>query len=314
MTNEQKRFANKKWGVFNHYLNGVQNGGDLCRNPGGKITSWNECVEEFDVERLAYNLNKMGAGYYFITLMQGGKYMCSPNATFDIICGTNPGEACSKRDLPLDLYKALSKYDIDLFLYYTGDGPHLDLNAGPKMGMGEPRIPATETFLKNWSSVLKEFSERYGDKVKGWWIDGCYDWLGYNKETLGYYEKAIRSGNPNALIAYNYAGANGGDLISAPRHEDYFAGERNDFTDIPSVAEINGTLTHMFAPLGILPEGCGGGAWAFPGVKRSKEYMLDYIRKVNSIGAPVTVDIIVYRDGSFDTEQENLLTYVGQNL
>ena len=64
----------------------------------------------------------------------------------------------------------------------------------------------------------------------------------------------------------------------------------------------------------MLPEGAGGGAWAFPGTKRDKDYMLDYIRRVNAVGAPVTVDIIVYRDGSFDPEQQQLLEYVGKNL
>lgn len=58
--------------------------------------------------------------------MHGKRYMCSPNSTYDKIGELNPGEACSVRDLPMDLYKALSKYGIDLYLYYTGDGPHKD--------------------------------------------------------------------------------------------------------------------------------------------------------------------------------------------
>lgn len=314
MSKASERFAAAKWGVFNHYLEGMQNGKGALRNPSGRVTGWSEAVNEFDAEKLAYNLHKMGARYYFITLMQGSKYMCAPNTAYDAICGTKPGEACSERDLPLDIYNALSKYGIDLFLYYTGDGPHLDPAAGERMGMGEPRIPVTERFLNNWSSVLREFSERYGDRVKGWWIDGCYGWLGYDGETLGYYDRAIRSGNPEALIAYNFGGAAGGKLVAAPHKEDYFAGERNDFIDIPEAGVINGEQTHIFAPLGVLPEGAGGGAWAFPGIKRDKDYMLDYIRRVNSAGAPVTVDIIVYRDGSFDPEQQQLLEYVGKNL
>lgn len=308
------RFAAGKWGVFNHYLFGMQNGKDPLRNPGGKITSWDACVREFDVERLAAALHKMGAGYYFITLMQGGKYMCAPNAAYDRICGTQPGEACSTRDLPMELAAALGKYGIDLYLYYTGDGPHLDPAAGERMGMTEPRTPVTPRFLENWSSVLQEFAMRYGNQVKGWWIDGCYGWLGYNRETLDYYDRAIHAGNPEALISYNYGGAKEGELQAAPHREDYFAGERNDFIDIPGARLINGEQTHVFAPLGVLPPGYGGGAWGFPGVKRDKDYMLDYIRRVNAIGAPVTVDIVVYRDGSFDPEQEELLAYVGRNL
>lgn len=308
------RFSESKWGVFNHYLCGLQNGGSSLRNPSGRVTSWNECVNEFDVERLAYSLHKMHAGYYFITLMQGGRYLCAPNAVYDKICGTKPGEACSERDLPMDLSLALEKYGIDLYLYYTGDGPFLDPELGVKMGMTEPRKPVTEFFLNNWSAVLREFAERYGDRVKGWWIDGCYGWLGYNEQTLDYYDRAIRAGNPNALIAYNYAGAAEGELKCSPHKEDYFAGERNDFVCVPPSRMVNGEQTHVFAPLGVLPPQYGGGAWAFPGVKHDKEYMLDYIKRVNAVGAPVTVDIVVYRDGSFDPEQEELLTYVGSHL
>lgn len=113
------RFSKRGYGVFNHYMNPMQNGGWEVRNPSGRITDWSSAVEEFDTEKLAYALHKMGAGYYCITMMQSTKYMCAPNETFDRMSGTKPGEACCKRDLPADLYAALSKYDIDLFLYRT---------------------------------------------------------------------------------------------------------------------------------------------------------------------------------------------------
>ena len=314
MSEAADRFLAKKFGVFSHYLNGIQNGGDSRRNPSGKRTTWNGLVNELDTDKLAYSLNKMGAGYFFITLMQGTAQLCAPNSAFDRICGTKPGEACSTRDLPADLYDSLSKYGIDLFLYYTGDGPHLTPVINELMGMPEPRIPVTEKFLNNWSEVLREYSERYGNKVKGWWIDGCYDWLGYNEKTLAYYDRAIKSGNPDALIAYNYAGAAEGPLIRSPYPEEYVAGERNDFICIPQGRYIDGAQAHVFAPLGVLPEGYGGGAWAFPGTKRDREYMLDYIKKVDAAGATVTVDIVLYRDGGFAPEQEELLTYVGTHL
>ena len=119
----QDRFYGKKWGVFNHFLQVIQNDPN-AKNSYGKQTDWNTLVSEFDTEILAKNLHEMGAGYYVITVMQGTKYMLAPNATFDKIAGTKPGEACSTRVLIEDLYQSLSKYDIDLFLYFTGDGPY----------------------------------------------------------------------------------------------------------------------------------------------------------------------------------------------
>ena len=130
--------------------------------------------------------------------------MIAPNATYDAIADTKPGEACSERDLILDLYEALKKYDIDLCLYYTGDGPYKDVEIGRKFGFAEPRGTVTMDFVQKWSSVLEEYAVRYGDKIKAWWLDGMYaDYFGYTQELMEPYYQAIKMGNPNALVAFN---------------------------------------------------------------------------------------------------------------
>lgn len=312
MSEAQDRFLIKKWGVFNHYLYGMLNGGPL-RNPSGKKADWDTTVNEFDVELLAKNLHEMGAGYYFITIMQGGRQLCAPNEAFDRICGTKPGEACSTRDLPMDLYYALKKYDIDLYLYFTGDGPHLDKECGEKMGMGEPRIPVTDKFINNWSSVLKEYAERYKDKVKGWWIDGCYDFLGYNDDYLEYYHRAIKSGNPDGMMACNRTGTS--EMAPGSSKEEFTCGEQLDFDKLPESRYINGVQGHLLIPLGVNPEnGDKGHTWCMPGIKRTKEEVANFIKQANKIGIPVTVDIAIYRDGSFDSEQLEFMKYVGRNV
>jgi len=315
MSKATDRFLSKKWGVFNHYLHGMQNGGSFDRNPSGKITDWNTCVNEFDAEKLAYNLHKMGAGYYFLTLMQGDKIICAPNATFDKYAGTKPGEACSLRDLPADIIRELKKYDIDMYLYYTGDGPYRSFEIKPDLIIGDeskPQQPVTDEFVQKWAEVMQEYAERYGDGVKGWWIDGCYRWLGYTDERLEYYHRAAKAGNPDSLIATNVKGTSRYGIGLAT--EEYIAGERNDFDTLPVDRLVDGTQSHYLAPLGKLPAGMGGGPWAFGGCQRTKEYMLDFIKKANAVGCPVTVDILVYRDGSFDKEQQELLEWVGSHL
>ena len=74
-----------------------------------------------------------GAHYVIITMMQGTKYMLGPNTAYDNFTGYAPGEACSERDLVLDLYDALSPHGIRLMLYWTGDGPHMDQQVRPKL-------------------------------------------------------------------------------------------------------------------------------------------------------------------------------------
>ena len=116
--NNKDRFYSRKWGVLTHCLYNIQNNPKLPHSYG-KHTSWDEVIDGFDTEELAKTLHEVSAGYVIFTVMQGKRYMIAPNSAFDKIAETKPGEACSSRDLIEDLYQSLSKYDIDLFLYFT---------------------------------------------------------------------------------------------------------------------------------------------------------------------------------------------------
>ena len=307
----QDRFYAKKWGVFNHFLYVIQNN-PSNPNSYGKQTDWDTLVNEFDTETLAKNLHEIGAGYYVITVMQGTKYMIAPNATFDKIAGTKPGEACSKRDLIEDLYQSLSKYGIDLFLYFTGDGPYKNVEEGKKFGFTEPREDGvTRAFVEKWASVLEEYAVRYGDKIKGWWIDGCYkDWFKYTDELLELYYKACKKGNPSALVSLNPGLKDSIELGFT--YEDFLCGEQIDFVFIPEQRFYGNAQAHILAPLGVGE--CTIGGWGVFGVKRDAEYLTDYIQKVHEAGGVLTIDIGVYRDGKFDEEQKETLKRVGKNV
>ena len=199
------RFVSKKWGVMCHLLHNLQNNPERPSNEGVGRTPWNEFISQIDVKNIAEELHEMGAGYFLLTIMQGDPYMIAPNATYDRIVGSAPGEYCSERDLVLDLGNELRKYDIDLFLYFTGDGPHKNVQTGNAIGFQDRynEAPIPERFLKNWTSVLKEYAERYKDVVKGWWIDGLYPYFGYDDEKIKYYHDTLKSVNPDWIVAYN---------------------------------------------------------------------------------------------------------------
>ena len=314
--NAKDRFYSRKWGVFNHFLAVLQNA-PLCENSYGRQTDWDALVHEFDVNTVADTLHEIGAGYYVITVMQGTKYMIAPNAAFDRIAGTKPGQACSTRDLIAELYDALSKYDIDLFLYFTGDGPYKSHPEGDRFGFVEPReVGVTETFVKNWASVLEEYAVRYGTKIKGWWIDGCYrDYFKYTDELLQIYYSACKKGNPDALVSLNN-GVGEGALEAYFKYEDFLCGEQTDFVVMPQQRFYGNAQAHILAPLGKsrVEEGVIGSDWGCFGVKRSKEYLAQYVKTVHQAGGVVTFDIGVYRDGKFDPAQIEVLKYVGEQL
>ena len=325
------RFVAKKWGVMCHLLHSVQNNPELPSNEGVGRTPWNEFVSQIDVENIAKELHEMGAGYLLLTLMQGNPYIIAPNATYDAIVGSAPGEYCSERDLVLDLQKELHKYDIDLYLYFTGDGPHKDVRTGNAMGFQDRynEAPVSDKFLKNWSSVLREYAMRYKDVVKGWWIDGCYDDFGYNDERLKYYHDALKTVNPDWLVAYNDGYAvvqawNKDELAYDPTndepqpipvsmrkrciYEDFLAGEAINFNIYPESRFLDGSQWHILSPLGSR-DGLWGG-WGGINVKYTKKYLSRYLKTVWEVGGVVTVDMGLKRSGKFYDEQKAFMIEV----
>lgn len=303
-----QHFHDSKWGVFNHFIG---------RNMSEQ--AWNAKVDAIDVNKIADQLAACGAKFYFITMMQGGRHLCAPNATFDRIAGTKPGVACSRRDLPAELADALGKRGIDLYLYYTGDGPYADLEIAPKFGFGKDGRhygKVSRDFVEKWTSVLAEYSQRYGTRVKGWWVDGTYARLGYDDDALlGLYSKAIQSGNPASLTALN----NGVRPYYVRRsvHEDFTAGEYNDFYVIPRTRMIDGAQAFILVPLGLPPPGTPEhlrewSTWCKKGCKRDAAYVADYVNLVNRNGGVVAIDVYLGPDGSFDPEQMDVLKAVGR--
>ena len=304
---------NKKWGVFNHYLFNIQNNPNFLNNQGAGETDWNSCTADLDVEKIAKTLHEIGAGYYFITVMQGRKYMIADNKAYrSVLEDTFEEDALSKRDLIEELYQALCKYDIDLYLYFTGDGPYKDEEYGQKFGFTEPRIDVQMDFINKWASVLEEYAVRYGDKVKGWWIDGCYDarhGFNYSQEKLAPYYEACKKGNPNALVAMN----NGvySPLYRWYEKDDYTTGEQVSLDVFPESRFTDGAQSHILLPIGNSDMGIGA-SWGSGGLFYTKEQLADYVTKVNSLGGVVTFDCKLNRDGSFAPEQIEALKYVGE--
>ena len=284
-----ENFRSKRYGVLFHYLPGLQNRAEAL-NSCGKETSWDQCVSEFDVERFADEVARTGAGYIFFTVMQQNQYMCAPNSAFDRLTGYKPGEACSRRDLIAEIADALEKRGIDLYLYWTGDGPQQDPQASAGL---KASYPVTAEFMRNWAEVTAEYGRRYGEKVKGWWVDGSFPFL-HTEETLGILTEGLLAGNPNRIIAFN-PGVDP-EVMAYSIHDDFTAGEQENFTSVPeSGSFIGGAQWHVLTYLGTW--------WASPGVKLTKKELAQYIWTVNRLGGVVTLDMMLFRDGSLDRSQ-----------
>jgi len=296
-------FCKAGYGVFVHYLNDVQNNPDTVQSLD-RQTSWDECVREFDVNRFADAMAQAGAGYVIFTMHQRTRFLIAPNATFDRITGYKPGEACATRDLVADLHTALSAKNIPLMLYWTGTGPSADAKANAAMGW---QVPIAKDWLLKWAAITEEYALRYGEKVAGWWVDGCYFKHGdlrYDDEKLGILARALKAGNPKSIIALNP----GVELAAYSRHEDFTAGEQNRFHEQPLGRWLNGEQWHILSYLGADRGGnylgCG---WCEPGTRYTKRELAEYIFDVNHAGGVVSVDVLLFRDGTLDRSQLEVL-------
>jgi len=261
-------FKDAKYGVFMHFLPG--NDQELAQ------------VQEFNVEFLAEQLADAGAGYFVITLGQNSGYFISPNAAYDRYTGYAPGEKCSARDLPLDLFEVLQPRGIKLMLYLPCQVPNQDARAQRAFGLreGPQDQPLSLEFARKWAEVIQEWADRYGEKVAGWWFDGGYQHIHFNEAIAQVYATAAKHGTPKAIVAFNP----GVKVVHWTDAEDYTAGELNEpLTVLPDSRWLGGSQWHALTYL--------GSAWARRDTRYSTQQWVDWAKAVVARGGVVTFDV-----------------------
>lgn len=261
-------FRMAKYGVFMHFLPSGENG--------------LQQVRQFDVPALARQLEDMGAGYFVLTLGQNSGYFNSPNAAYEKQTGYAAGERCSVRDLPLELYAALHARKIRLMLYLPCQVPNQDSRAQKAYGLaqGPQDQPIDLAFADKWSEVIQEWSDRYGDKVAGWWFDGGYAQVGFNEAIAKRYAAAVKHGNSQAIVTFNP----GVQVIRWTQAEDYTAGELNEpFETIPTTRWLKGSQWHALTYL--------GSSWGQRNTRYPEAQWVNWIRKVAAGQGVVTFDL-----------------------
>ncbi len=257
-----------RYGVFMHFLPG--NAESLA------------LTDQFDVPALASQLEAMGARYFVITLGQNSGYFNSPNAQYDQVTGYSPGQRCSQRDLPLELSGALQAKGIKLMLYLPCQTPNRDPRAQQAFGLpqGPQDQPIDAPFARKWAKVIQEWSDRYGEKVAGWWFDGGYQHVHFNDEIARIYAEAVKHGNPHAIVTFNP----GIQVIHYTQAEDYTAGELNEpFDIVPSSRWLAGSQWHALTFL--------GSSWSQRNVRYPNEKWIAWVKDVVKHEGVVTLDM-----------------------
>jgi hypothetical protein len=316
--------------------------------------SYNKTIDSFDVDRFVGEVESTGAAHIIFVIGQHwGKY-CAPNSAYEKLLGVKNGVWTSKRDLILEIGEQLARRDIRLILYMTarapmrhykvikamGDtlpsingkpaGPGVDTMSHPRKVKGfrrsENQAP-NPTFLKNWGAVCGEWSRRYGKLVSGWWFDGyksemsdAYQSLKKEKYNIDTWVEAIRSGNPEAELAFN-AGAHpilslctGGKLCP---HQTFTSGENHGFHQRTKKGLGKALTPKNFpAPQGViwhllLPVGAGWGAGEESRFETAT--LKDRIDLINAEGGAITLDVPVSPDGRIPGKLLQTLQELGKD-
>jgi hypothetical protein len=291
MRSDTKWFMDSKWGVFIHFLAAPASssgGNDIS------VSAWNRRVDAFDTVGFAEQLETAGAKYIIMTLGQNTGHYCSPNASYDEIVGIQPSK-CSRRDLISDLYDVLAPKGIKLLTYLPSGAPAFDPVAVKRLEWQHDG-GRQAAFQQKWEAIIREWSLRWGKKVWGWWIDGCYhaDDMYRHDESPNFrsFAAALKAGNPDSIVAFN-PGIEV-PVVSITEYEDYTAGEI--CTALPVFDKYRGDINRwvdgaQYHILSFLGSGWGAGSPRFP-----DEFVIGFTKYTNEKKGVVSWDVPTSED------------------
>jgi hypothetical protein len=171
----------------------------------------------FNVTAFAVAAAEASASFVVFTATWASFYLPAPiSAVDDVLSGRT-----SERDLVGDLIEALQEKGIQLILYlhYGKDDPQW---------WSASRFPSSD-WWQSWCNIVREIGGRYGENLKGWWIDdgvtGYYPWRAPFRKMW----RALKHGNRDRIVGYNQY------YFPAPtRLQDFIAGEMS-ITDVPAL-------------------------------------------------------------------------------
>lgn len=308
--NEHHRAAwmkDAKLGVMTHYLSDWK---AREYNEEMSVEKWNEMIDNFDVEGLADQMKAVGARYHIMTIGQNSGYYLAPNETYDKFVGITPSK-CSRRDLISDLSDALSKRGIKLIVYLPSGAPGQDRIAREAL-QWQNGPHRNKEFQIKWEQIIADWSKRWGNKIVGWWFDGCYwpNQMYRTEETPNFksFAEAARAGNPESALAFCPGVVF--RTISVTPYEDYIAGEISEPEKLSIMRVYDGLVDgKQLQILSYLGERWGMGAPRF-----SNEQIVQWSKQIVDAGGAVTWDVPIQKNGLIKQEYIDQLKAVSGTL
>jgi hypothetical protein len=309
---------------------------------GNPIEDLNRAVDAFDIERFLKDFDKTGAEWLIYTIGQNSGTYSSPNSVIDSFAGLGH---TSRRDLVLEIARAIKQRGKKFIAYLPCE---INGNKSLHEGFCWNTRPGTnqEKFQERYLLAIREWSERFGENLDGWWFDGCYTWEAFHSKYMKWekWYEAGRAGNKNAVLTFNSGVIMDKNVKPIVPEHDYLAGEvvvlidgkirlgikDNNNLFMPETAYVKNTkcLYHVLVPIDAFwGHGSNGGVfpeWATVPFQQKKPIRQDemepplytdndlikFVKDFTGVGGAVTLNVGIFQEGYLGKESVKQL----QNL
>lgn len=284
MTDRAKWLREAGFGIFCHWTTHSQ------PEKGEKVPH-SQAIENFDIDRFTKQIIDTGARFLFFTITHADMHLPFPLKEMDEIV---PGYT-STRDLVSELYDRLSPHGIKLCVYFNGEGSTDSVWQSKTEFRTNPQVHAEYCYR-----ITEAISKKFGEKISGWWIDCCYEPGICGGRGLRYdyqrYANALRAGNPNSIVAFNFRGTESWGSEWGRNIADFQAGEENDLLFYPSGA-LSGEGGLQWFGLCWMDDYWVHEKKGEPTPVHSNEKVLNYIHRVKENGGVFAYNVAPYQEG-----------------
>ena len=274
----------------------------------GEQKEYHKAVEDFDLDTFVNQIVDSGAKFVFFTASHSQMHVPFPLDELDAILPNHT----SKRDLIGELADALEKHNIKLMLYFNGDGCN-DIEWQNATYTYTDR----ETHAEYCYKVAEAISKKYAGKIHGWWIDCCYVeglCTGYGTSyDFVRYANALRAGNPDSIVAFNFKGIEEWDCDWGKGISDFQAGEENYITRYPT-GRFSGEGGLQWFALCWMDDFWVHEKEGEPTPRYTNEEVLDYITKIKENGGVFAYNVAPYQEGIIAPKTAEQLKWLGEHL
>ena len=310
-SNRAEWMAKGSYGIMVHYL--ISPPGDSAE---ARTAAFDQVVAGFKKAAFLEQFANSGADWLIFTIGQNTGYYCSPNAFLD---EKLPGHT-SRRDLALEIAQGVKGMGRRFIAYLPSE-----VNGQtPEVHTAFAWDPKDQSeFQRRYQKFIRAYADKFGRNLDGWWFDGCYEWDRFPNRLYDWpkWFAAARSGNPDAIVAFNDGAFCINKVKPVTLLEDYHAGEVHCLANgkiklghdqdsplyLPDSQFIEGVQWHALVPVDSTFE--GGKPYHY-----SDEELFGFVKRCKSVSGAVTLNLPVGQDGVIPERSIEQMRRLGQAL